>query len=139
MAAAAAVPQGRRSRAVALMFIGLSTATVLGVPGGTLLGGKAGDRHPDRALPVILLLLALVLVGVAQAGPDRALTIVLLGCWGVAGFALVPALQARVVAIAGPASTLASDPRHARDPHPAEETPVMRPTPLRNARLIHGG
>ncbi|MFG2848131.1 MFS transporter [Kitasatospora sp. NPDC048296] len=210
--AAATVPQGRHGRAIALMFTGLSVATVIGVPGGTLLGqhlswrapfaavallsavaalalyrllprhqpapaaerpaatprpapaalalalattvlgwgaifvpytfiapyletvsgfgqstvtlllllfgaasavgsvlgGRAGDRHPGAALPLTLVLLATVLALVRGVGHSQTLTVVLLICWGVSAFALVPTLQARVVAIAGPTSALAA-------------------------------
>jgi predicted MFS family arabinose efflux permease len=41
---ASLVPDDRRGRAIALVYGGLSVATVLGVPAGTLLGGVAGWR-----------------------------------------------------------------------------------------------
>ncbi|MFJ2189819.1 hypothetical protein ACIOJE_18045 [Kitasatospora sp. NPDC087861] len=108
--AAAAFAIGTTEFVVVGLLPTLATALSVPVPTAGLLvtGYAAGVAVGGPLLPVILLLLALVLAGVAQAGPNRALTIVLLASWGAAGFALVPALQARVVAIAGPASTLAA-------------------------------
>lgn len=85
-----------------LLLFGVASAA------GGLLGGRAGDRHPTGALPVALVALSAVLALVGAGGGSRPLMVVLLVCWGVAGFALVPTLQSRVVAIAGPASTLAA-------------------------------
>lgn len=85
-----------------LLLFGVASAV------GGVLGGRASDRHPSAALPATLLALATVLALMRVAGHSQALTVALLICWGVSAFALVPALQARVVAIAGPTSTLAA-------------------------------
>ncbi|MTE13487.1 MFS transporter [Nocardia aurantiaca] len=90
--------------AVTLLLLLFGTASAV----GGVLGGRADDRHPLAALPVILLLLATVLALVRAADHSQALTVILLIGWGVSAFALVPALQARVVTIAGPTSTLAA-------------------------------
>jgi DHA1 family inner membrane transport protein len=51
--AAELVPVERRSRAIAVMFTGLTLATVMGVPAGTLLGQAAGWRAPFLAVAVM--------------------------------------------------------------------------------------
>jgi DHA1 family inner membrane transport protein len=75
---------------------------------GSTLGGKASDRWPRAMLPVALTSLAVILIGFGALGGSTAAAVVLLFAWGVAGFALSPALQARVVRAAGPDNTLAS-------------------------------
>ncbi|WIX84458.1 MFS transporter [Amycolatopsis sp. DG1A-15b] len=79
-----------------------------GLFAGNLLGGKAADRKLMPSLYVILTALALVLVAfvfTAHAKVPAAITIAL---FGAAGFATVPPLQARVMAKAEGAPTLAS-------------------------------
>lgn len=51
--AADLVPRERRSRAIAIMFTGLTTATILGVPAGTQLGQALGWRAPFVAIAVL--------------------------------------------------------------------------------------
>ncbi|MDB5068812.1 MAG: transporter [Chloroflexi bacterium] len=75
---------------------------------GSILGGRANDAWPVRMLPVTLVALAAVLSLMWLGGGIPWLTVALLFAWGATGFALVPALQARVVSIAGPGSMLAS-------------------------------
>jgi DHA1 family inner membrane transport protein len=75
---------------------------------GSILGGRASDRWPRATLPVALAILALILAAFGFAGNVAFAVIPLLFAWGVAGFALSPALQARVVGAAGPGNTLAS-------------------------------
>ena len=87
---------------VLLLVFGVASAV------GSLLGGRAADRWPSRTLPFALGALALVLFAIGVLGQSAVATIVLLVVWGVAGFSLSPALQARVVVAAGPANTLAS-------------------------------
>jgi DHA1 family inner membrane transport protein len=57
--AAELVPRDRRSRAIAVMFTGLTTATVLGVPAGTQLGQALGWRAPFVAIAVLAAVAAL--------------------------------------------------------------------------------
>jgi len=85
-----------------LVVFGLASAI------GTTIGGRASDRWPRTTLPVALALLASVLAGLGLAGHVASAVIPLLFAWGVAGFILSPALQARVVSAAGPENTLAS-------------------------------
>ena len=75
---------------------------------GSILGGRASDRWPRATLPVALAMLALILAAFGLVGSVAFAVIPLLFAWGVAGFVLSPALQARVVGAAGPGSTLAS-------------------------------
>ena len=85
-----------------LLVYGLATAA------GALLGGRAGDRWPAKSLPAVLILLSAVLAlfGLGGSTPWAAITLLVL--WGLTGFALPPLLQARVIEVAGPGSTLAS-------------------------------
>jgi MFS transporter, DHA1 family, inner membrane transport protein len=75
---------------------------------GTTLGGRAADRWPAALLPAALATLASVLAAIGLFGTQPGLVLPLLFAWGIAGFTLSPALQARVVAAAGPENTLAS-------------------------------
>jgi DHA1 family inner membrane transport protein len=68
---------------------------------GSMLGGKAGDRWPTKALPATLLALTVVLVAVWAGGSVSWLTALLMIGWGATGFALVPLMQSRVVGLAG--------------------------------------
>lgn len=51
--AADLVPEGRKAAAISLMFAGLTTANVLGVPLGTLLGQASGWRSTFWAIAII--------------------------------------------------------------------------------------
>lgn len=80
----------------------------LGLAAGNWLGGRLADRSMDgtligslAALVVLLLLFAAGMRWEATAAP-------LIFLWGVASFAIVPALQMRVVATAAEAPNLAS-------------------------------
>jgi DHA1 family inner membrane transport protein len=75
---------------------------------GSFLGGRSSDRWPLATLPVALASLALILAAFGSFGTIATATVPLLFAWGVAGFVLSPALQARVVNAAGPGNTLAS-------------------------------
>jgi DHA1 family inner membrane transport protein len=68
--AASLVPEGRKARAVSLMFTGLALANVLGVPLGTALGQAAGWRSTFWAVTLIgvAALLGLVRVLPRQQG-----------------------------------------------------------------------
>jgi DHA1 family inner membrane transport protein len=71
VAAGAVVEPARRGRAVALMFTGLSVATVAGVPGGTLLGERLGWPAPFAAVAVLSALAAVVLHRTVPERLDR--------------------------------------------------------------------
>lgn len=64
--AASLVPEGRKARAVSLMFTGLALANVLGVPLGTALGQAAGWRATFWAVTLIGIA---ALVGLLRALP----------------------------------------------------------------------
>ena len=85
-----------------LVVFGLASAV------GSILGGRASDRWPRATLPVALGVLASILAAFGLMGGVAFAVIPLLFAWGVAGFVLSPALQARVVGAAGPGNTLAS-------------------------------
>lgn len=85
-----------------LVVFGLASAV------GSILGGRASDRWPRATLPVSLVVLASILAAFGLMGSVAFAVIPLLFAWGVAGFVLSPALQARVVGAAGPGNTLAS-------------------------------
>lgn len=63
VAAAGLVAPNRRAQAIALMFIGLTLANVLGVPLSTALGQTAGWRAPFGAVTLIGALAAAALAG----------------------------------------------------------------------------
>lgn len=67
--AASLVDPGRKARAIAIMFTGLTAANVLGVPFGTLLGQQFGWRSTFWAITVVGVL---ALVGVAVLVPGAA-------------------------------------------------------------------
>lgn len=87
---------------VLLLVFGVASAI------GSLLGGRAADRWPRATLPVALGSLAVILGTFGSLGAQPVAVVPLLFAWGLAGFVLSPALQARVVAAAGPGNTLAS-------------------------------
>jgi predicted MFS family arabinose efflux permease len=73
--AARLAPPGRRGRAVATVFGGLTTATVLGAPTGNLLGpvlGYCGVYALVAVLAVVALVAVLTLVRAAPPGPSAA-------------------------------------------------------------------
>ncbi|MGC9270397.1 MFS transporter [Acidiphilium sp.] len=75
--AADLVPRERRARAVALVFLGLTMANVLGVPAGTILGQAAGWRATFGAVVVIgvvsMVAIAVLLPGDLRGGSGRIL------------------------------------------------------------------
>jgi DHA1 family inner membrane transport protein len=89
--------------ALYLLIFGVATSV------GTLaVGGRAADRNANLAFlvgtAVVVAAFALLFVG----GGSPVLTAVGLVAWGVAGFAVIPSLQYRVVSLAGPGRDLAS-------------------------------
>ncbi|MEW1695259.1 Cmx/CmrA family chloramphenicol efflux MFS transporter [Streptomyces sp. NPDC091278] len=66
--AAALVPPERKGRALAVLLSGTTVATVVGVPGGALLGGPLGWRAAFWAVAVLCLPAA---IGVLRAVPAR--------------------------------------------------------------------
>ncbi|GAA1824121.1 MFS transporter [Planosporangium flavigriseum] len=84
-----------------LLVFGIASAI------GNALGGPFADRMPRLALPITFGTLAIVLTAFAALGHHRIPTAVTVFIWGIAGFALIPACQSRVMA-AGQGSVLAS-------------------------------
>ncbi|WP_127783531.1 MFS transporter [Rhodococcus sp. X156] len=71
--AAGMVEPGRRARAVSMMFLGLTIANVVGVPGATLLGQSLGWRYAFAAVAVIgvaTMVAVSVLVPTVERAPD---------------------------------------------------------------------
>jgi DHA1 family inner membrane transport protein len=95
---------GFGSLAVTGMLLVFGVASAI----GNAVGGRANDAAPRSAVAVTLVLLGAVLVAFAVFGHSRPATVATVFVWGIAGFALVPALQSRVLAITGETSVLAS-------------------------------
>jgi DHA1 family inner membrane transport protein len=85
-----------------LLVFGIASAI------GNAAGGRANDAAPRAAVAVTLALLGAVLLVLGLFGHHRGATVGIVFVWGIAGFALVPALQSRVLAITGESSVLAS-------------------------------
>ncbi|WP_208719964.1 MFS transporter [Amycolatopsis circi] len=75
---------------------------------GTFVGGKLADWNATLTMAVCGLALVAALGVLTFVGSVPVLTAVVLGVWGLAGFAAVPSVQYRVTALAGPGSDLAA-------------------------------
>jgi DHA1 family inner membrane transport protein len=75
---------------------------------GTFAGGRLADRSAATVLATGNVLLVLALGALYLAGATPVLAGVALAGWGLVGFGLVPALQLRVVSLAGPGGDLAA-------------------------------
>jgi len=75
---------------------------------GNVLGGRAADRWPGGALPCVLALLVVTMVGFSFATHSRPAAAATVFVFGAVGFATVPPLQLSVLAKAHGAPTLAS-------------------------------
>lgn len=75
---------------------------------GNVVGGRAADRNPDKAVVVLAALLPVVILVLGAVASIPWAAAVLLALMGVVGFATVPGLQARVMRHARGAATLAS-------------------------------
>lgn len=75
---------------------------------GNFVGGKMADRFPTGTLAVAGTWLALSLLLLYLAGSVPALAVLALLAWGLGGFALIPALQLRVLNLAGSGADLAA-------------------------------
>ncbi len=80
----------------------------LGLTLGNYLGGRFADKALRMTLVVVLAALALLLVVFAITMKGPVMAAVTIFAWGMATFALVPALQSRVMLVAGDAPNLAS-------------------------------
>jgi DHA1 family inner membrane transport protein len=75
---------------------------------GTVCGGRLADWSASRTLLIGNAWVALSLVLLYFAGTVPALAIVALIAWGLPGFGVIPALQIRVIGLAGPGGNLAA-------------------------------
>ncbi|MBB1156102.1 MULTISPECIES: MFS transporter [Amycolatopsis] len=87
---------------VFLLVFGIANAL------GTFLGGKLADWNATLTMVVCGLVLAAALGVLALVGSLPVPAAVVLGVWGLAGFAAVPSVQYRVTALAGPGGDLAA-------------------------------
>jgi len=75
---------------------------------GMFVGGRFADRNAGLTLIVANVLLILVLSVFYLFGSHPVVAVIALGVWGLAGFSMVPAIQLRVVGLAGPGADLAA-------------------------------
>lgn len=87
---------------VFLLVFGLAAAA------GTFLGGRAADRSATTTLLVANIVLLGALGILYLVGSTPVLVLIALAAWGLAGFAIIPALQLRVINLAGTGGDLAS-------------------------------
>ncbi len=87
---------------VFLLAFGLAAAA------GTFVGGRAADRSTSATLLVANAVLIGALGALYLVGASPVLVILALAAWGFAGFALIPALQLRVIMLAGAGGDLAA-------------------------------
>ncbi|HEY0485526.1 MAG TPA: MFS transporter [Mycobacteriales bacterium] len=95
---------GLGSLAVTGMLLVFGIASAI----GNAVGGRASDVAPRTAVAVTLACLAVALVAFRLLDHHTWATVATVFVWGVAGFALVPALQSRVLSVTGETSVLAS-------------------------------
>jgi len=75
---------------------------------GMFAGGRLADRNASLTLVAANVLLVLVLSVFYLFGANPVVAVIALGAWGLAGFGMVPAIQLRVVGLAGPGADLAA-------------------------------
>lgn len=75
---------------------------------GTIAGGRAADRNATTTLVAANGLLVLAMGALYLVGSTPVLAVLALAAWGFVGFGLVPALQLRVITLAGPGADLAA-------------------------------
>lgn len=75
---------------------------------GMFAGGRFADRNANLTLVVANVLLVLVLGLFYLFGSNPLVAVIALGAWGLASFGMVPAIQLRVVGLAGPGADLAA-------------------------------
>jgi predicted MFS family arabinose efflux permease len=91
-------------RFVPLVLIGFG----VGALGGTLTGGRLGDRRPMATTLTAATATAVVLLALAVAPASAVLTVVLVALMGLTGFAVNPVVTALTVRFGGDAPTLAA-------------------------------
>lgn len=75
---------------------------------GNLVGGRAADHNAAATLLVANIVLIAALGAVWLVGASPVLVIIALAAWGLAGFALAPALLLRIITLAGVGGDLAA-------------------------------
>lgn len=75
---------------------------------GTVIGGRQADRDPTRTLLVAEVALVAGLLALRLFGSSPLAAMAAIAVWGFAGFALVPALQLRIITLAGPGRDVAA-------------------------------
>lgn len=80
----------------------------LGMTIGNLAGGKLSDWKLMPSLAGMLLLLSTILAGFTFTSHEKWAALLTIFLWGIAGFAIVPALQMRVLAVAKTAPSIAA-------------------------------
>jgi DHA1 family inner membrane transport protein len=90
--------------AISLFLLAYGVASAVGV----FIGGQTADRSANLTLAVANSALIAVLAWLFLLGDDPRLVAAGLGVWGAVGFGLVPALQLRVVQLAGEGRDLAA-------------------------------
>ncbi|WP_243790291.1 MFS transporter [Saccharopolyspora gloriosae] len=80
----------------------------LGMTAGTIIGGRLADRAPMKTLYVFLALLAVSLLGFLVTAQSMVLTSINVFVVGLAGFAAIPSIQARILDKAKEAPALGS-------------------------------
>ncbi|GAB2656114.1 MFS transporter [Saccharopolyspora gloriosae] len=80
----------------------------LGMTAGTVIGGRLADRAPMRTLYVFLSLLAVSLLAFLVTSQSMVLTAINVFVVGLAGFAAIPSIQARILDEAKEAPALGS-------------------------------
>jgi DHA1 family inner membrane transport protein len=96
------------ARVTAPQITGILAIYGVGLTIGNYIGGKFADRALDRTLIIVLssITTLLILFSFTMKVPIAAAATVFL--WGIGTFALVPALQTRIMQVAGDAPNLAS-------------------------------
>lgn len=91
-----------KSIAVYLLVYGVASAF------GMFAGGRLADRSASATIMVANTLLLVVLASLYFFGDMPFMAVLILAAWGIVGFAMVPAIQLRVVGQAGPGGDLAA-------------------------------
>jgi DHA1 family inner membrane transport protein len=92
------------ARLVPLVLIGFGA----GALGGTITGGRLGDRRPMATTMTAAAATALVLLALTVASGSAVATVVLVALMGLTGFAVNPVVTALAVRFGGEAPTLAA-------------------------------
>ncbi|GAA0211571.1 MFS transporter [Saccharothrix mutabilis subsp. mutabilis] len=87
---------------VFLLVYGIANAV------GTFAGGAAADRNAGGTIVAGGVVLVAALLALYLGGSNPVVAAIALGVWGVVGFGIVPSIQYRVVALAGPGRDFAA-------------------------------